>query len=101
MSNTRKNMDFIVYNFRGLYGYMSTGNEHKYGFTRHYNEVFEDMEALDKNYTYAKPEEIPFNEHQREWTRKDNIHLNRLDFLKMQYDIEFSKVLMQANPYER
>lgn len=97
MSNQRKNMDFVVYNFKGVYGYMSTGKEKRYGFTRCYSEVFEDMEKLDKNYTYATPEEIPFNDHQREWTKQDNIHLNKMKFFKMQYDIEFTKVLMQAN----
>ena len=94
MSNQRQHMDFIVVRFGHRYGYLSTGKDGSYDFSDNAGDIFEAMEKKDPDYTYAKPEELALNDHQREWTQKDRIYYNKLKHLKTKFDIDYSRVLM-------
>ena len=59
------------------------------------------LEKKDKNFTYAKPDELAVHDHQREWTQKDRIHLNKLKFLYDRWDYQRIQVLIFKNGVER
>ena len=40
--------------------------------------------------------EIPFEKHQREWQKSDNIYLNKLTHLKQQTDSQYRNFLMRG-----
>lgn len=86
-------MDFIVAKFDDTYGYMSTGKDKSYGFSFDYAKVWEKLEKLDPNFTFATPEELALRSHQREWTQKDRVHYNKLKFLYDRWDYKRTQIL--------
>ena len=94
-------MDFIVAKFDDAYGYISTGKDKSYGFEWGYKYIINKLEKKDKNFTYASPEELALSDHQREWTQKDRIHLNKLKFLYDRWDYQRLQVLIFKNGVER
>lgn len=93
--------DFIVARFGNTYGYLSTDKEHNSGFSLSYKDTIETLEKKYGDFTYANPEELPVHEHQREWTKKDRIYLNKLKFLKDIDDIQYARILSIGQGYDR
>ena len=94
-------MDFIVARFNDTYGYISTGKDKSYGFDQSYRGIIETLRKTGDGFTYATPEELAVHEHQREWTQKDRIHLNKLKFLYDRWDYQRIQVLIFKNGVER
>lgn len=89
-------MDYIVTRFGNSYGYISTGKTKDHGFMPSYKEVMEHLKKKDKGFTYAAPEELAVNDHQREWTAKDRIYYNKLKFFKQKDDVQFINFLSRG-----
>lgn len=86
-------MDYVVARFNDTYGYLSTGKDKSYGFEWGYKDIIDKLEKKDKDFTYASPEELALNDHQREWTQKDRIHLNKLKFLYDRWDYQRTQIM--------
>ena len=72
--------DFIIAKFNDVYGYIATGREKGFGFHPNRQQIIKRLEAIDKDYTYASPEELAVNDHQREWTKQDGVYYNKLKY---------------------
>lgn len=86
-------MDVLIARFNDTWGYISTGKDKSYGFEWGYKDIINKLEKKDKNFTYASPEELALNDHQREWTQKDRIHLNKLKFLYDRWDYQRTQIM--------
>lgn len=86
-------MDFLITKFNDTWGYISTGKDKSYGFSFDYAKVWEKLEKLDPNFTFATPEELALRSHQREWTQKDRIHYNKLKFLYDRWDYQRTQIM--------
>ena len=86
-------MDVLIARFNDTWGYISTGKDKSYGFEWGYKDIVDKLEKKDKDFTYATPEELALNDHQREWTQKDRIHLNKLKFLYDRWDYQRTQIL--------
>lgn len=86
-------MDVLIARFNDTWGYISTGKDKSYGFEWGYKDIIDKLEKKDKDFTYASPEELALNDHQREWTQKDRIHLNKLKFLYDRWDYQRTQIL--------
>lgn len=86
-------MDVLIARFNDTWGYISTGKDKSYGFEWGYKDIIDKLEKVDKDFTYATPEELALNDHQREWTQKDRIHLNKLKFLYDRWDYQRTQIL--------
>lgn len=86
-------MDVLIARFNDTWGYISTGKDKSYGFEWGYKDIIDKLEKKDKDFTYATPEELALNDHQREWTQKDRIHLNKLKFLYDRWDYQRTQIL--------
>lgn len=86
-------MDVLIARFNDTWGYISTGKDRSYGFEWGYKDIIDKLEKKDKDFTYATPEELALNDHQREWTQKDRIHLNKLKFLYDRWDYQRTQIL--------
>ena len=86
-------MDVHIARFNDTWGYISTGKDKSYGFEWGYKDIIDKLEKKDKDFTYATPEELALNDHQREWTQKDRIHLNKLKFLYDRWDYQRTQIL--------
>lgn len=86
-------MDVLIARFNDTWGYISTGKDKSYGFEWGYKDIIDKLEKKDKNFTYATPGELALNDHQREWTQKDRIHLNKLKFLYDRWDYQRTQIL--------
>lgn len=93
-------MDFVIARMQNSYGFISTNNSRVHGFTIDYKGMLEAMEKRDKNFTFASPMELPLDEHQREWSKKDNIYLNKLKYYHTKEAIELT-MLMAREMRER
>lgn len=94
-------MDVLIARFNDTWGYISTGKDKSYGFEWGYKDIIDKLEKKDKNFTYATPEELALNDHQREWTQKDKIHYNKLKFYYDRYNYQMTQVLIFKNGVER
>ena len=86
-------MDVLIARFNDTWGYISTGKDKSYGFEWGYKDIIDKLEKKDKDFTYATPEELALNDHQREWTQKDRIYLNKLKFLYDRWDYQRTQIL--------
>ena len=86
-------MDFLITKFNDTWGYISTGKDKSYGFSFDYAKVWEKLEKLDPNFTFATPEELALRSHQREWTQKDRVHYNKLKFLYDRWDYQRTQIM--------
>lgn len=86
-------MDVLIARFNDTWGYISTGKDKSYGFEWGYKDIIDKLEKKDKDFTYASPEELALNDHQREWTQKDRIHLNKLKFLYDRWDYQRTQIM--------
>ena len=86
-------MDVLIARFNDTWGYISTGKDKSYGFEWGYKDIIDKLEKKDKDFTYATPEELALNDHQREWTQKDRIYLNKLKFLYDRWDYQRVQVM--------
>ena len=86
-------MDVLIARFNDTWGYISTGKDKSYGFEWGYKDIIDKLEKKDKDFTYATPEELALNDHQREWTQQDRIHLNKLKFLYDRWDYQRTQIL--------
>ena len=71
-------MDFVVVKMSGSYGYISTGKEKCHGFCSSYDSLLQTLDKKYGEYTFANPEELAVRPHQRDWTKVDNIYVNKL-----------------------
>ena len=94
-------MDFLITRFNDTWGYISTGKDKSYGFEWGYKDVINKLEKKDKNFTYASPEELALSDHQREWTQKDRIYLNKLKFLYDRWDYQRTQIMIWKNNLSR
>lgn len=94
-------MDVLIARFNDTWGYISTGKDKSYGFEWGYKDIIDKLEKKDKDFTYATPEELALNDHQREWTQKDRIYLNKLKFLYDRWDYQRIQVMIAAKGMER
>lgn len=94
-------MDVLIARFNDTWGYISTGKDKSYGFEWGYKDIIDKLEKKDKNFTYATPEELALNDHQREWTQKDRIHLNKLKFLYDRWDYQRTQIMIWKNNLSR
>lgn len=94
-------MDVLIARFNDTWGYISTGKDKSYGFEWGYKDIIDKLEKKDKDFTYATPEELALNDHQREWTQKDRIHLNKLKFLYDRWDYQRTQILIWKNNLSR
>lgn len=94
-------MDYVVTRFNDTWGYISTGKDKSYGFEWGYKDIIDKLEKKDKDFTYASPEELALNDHQREWTQKDRIHLNKLKFLYDHWDYQRIQVMFLQRGLDR
>lgn len=88
-------MDFVVARFGDNYGFISKGKKRVYGFRNSFDEVVQLLKKYGEH-TFAIPMEIPFEKHQREWQKSDNIYLNKLTHLKQQTDSQYRNFLMRG-----
>lgn len=86
-------MDVLIARFNDTWGYISTGKDKSYGFEWGYKDIIDKLEKKDKDFTYATPEELALNDHQREWTQKDRIYLNKLKFLYDRWDYQRTQIM--------
>lgn len=86
-------MDVLIARFNDTWGYISTSKDKSYGFEWGYKDIIDKLEKKDKDFTYATPEELALNDHQREWTQKDRIHLNKLKFLYDRWDYQRTQIM--------
>lgn len=94
-------MDVLIARFNDTWGYISTGKDKSYGFEWGYKDIIDKLEKKDKDFTYATPEELALNDHQREWTQKDRIYLNKLKFLYDRWDYQRTQILIWKNNLSR
>ena len=94
-------MDVLIARFNDTWGYISTGKDKSYGFEWGYKDIIDKLEKKDKDFTYATPEELALNDHQREWTQKDRIYLNKLKFLYDRWDYQRTQILFLQRGLER
>ena len=86
-------MDFIIARFNDTYGYISTGKDQSRGFDWGHKDIVDKLEKKFGDFTYATPEELALDEHQREWTQKDRIYYNKLKFWYDRYNYQRQQVL--------
>lgn len=89
-------MDFIIARIQDSYGYMSTGTDKSHGFSQSLKEVFTTLENKDNDYTYASPMELPLMEHQRDWTKRDSVYLNKLKHFHQEEGVELAMLMLKA-----
>lgn len=94
-------MDFIVTRINDTWGYISTGKDKSYGFDWEYKDIINKLEKKDKNFTYASPEELALNDHQREWTQKDRIFFNKLKHHYRKFEYRMVDLMIRAKEFER
>ena len=94
-------MDVLIARFNDTWGYISTGKDKSYGFEWGYKDIIDKLEKKDKDFTYATPEELALNDHQREWTQKDRIYLNKLKFLYERWDYKRTQILFLQKGLKR
>lgn len=94
-------MDVLIARFNDTWGYISTGKDKSYGFEWGYKDIIDKLEKKDKDFTYAAPEELALNDHQREWTQKDRIYLNKLKFLYDRWDYQRTQIMIWKNNLSR
>ena len=94
-------MDVLIARFNDTWGYISTGKDKSYGFEWGYKDIIDKLEKKDKDFTYASPEELALNDHQREWTQKDRIYLNKLKFLYDRWDYQRTQIMIWKNNLSR
>lgn len=89
-------MDFVVAKLPGAYGYIATGKDHHHGFNMSLKSLFEDLKKKDADFTYATPMELPLADNQREWTKRDNIYLNKLKYYHDKEAVELAMLMIQT-----
>lgn len=79
----------------------SYGKDKSHGFDWEYKDIIDKLEKKDKCFTYASPEELALNDHQREWTAKDRIYYNKLKYHYKQLEYKLVDVMIRAKELER